>query len=78
MAAGNYIDFGREASAAKASGVDFAIGTTTNIVNEAADNYDKFKQIGKRYGMTDEVINNKMMSLKAWGRCKCRNCGSGG
>ena len=57
MAETNYVKFGRQASIAQNSGVSFDKGETTNVVNEAVENYNKIKQIGASYGISDEKMD---------------------
>jgi conjugal transfer mating pair stabilization protein TraG len=64
-AATNYVEFARQASTAKTSGVDFAKGDTTNVVNEAAKNYEKVKNMSEKFAITEEVLGQQMVRAHA-------------
>jgi conjugal transfer mating pair stabilization protein TraG len=57
MAATNYLELSKQASTMRAAGVTYDNQETTNVMNEAANNYEKLKQFGEKYGISKELVN---------------------
>lgn len=64
-AATNYVEFARQASTAKGLDVSYEKGDTTNVVNEAAQNYEKVKNMSERFSITEEVLSQQLARAHA-------------
>lgn len=63
-AASKYLEFGKQASQQRASGVSFEKGDTINVVNEAADYYEELKNISEKYGITEALVHQKALTMQ--------------
>ena len=63
-AATNYIEFGKQASSMRASNVKFENNETGSVMHEAANNYEKLKQIGEKYGISQDIVNQHAASFQ--------------
>jgi hypothetical protein len=66
-AASNYVELGKTASQQKESGISYENQTTANVMSEAAKNYEKLKQVAHKYGISEEVVHQNMISMRAGG-----------
>jgi hypothetical protein len=63
-AATNYIEFGKHVSSMRASDVKFDNAETGAMMSEAATNYEKLQQFAKKYGMTQDTVNQHAVSIQ--------------
>lgn len=67
FAASNYVELGKTASQQKESGISYENQTTANVMSEAAKNYEKLKQVAHKYGISEEVMHQNMINMRAGG-----------
>ncbi len=65
FAASNFHEFGKLASKERASGVQWQGQQTASILHEAADAYDKVKDISQQFGVNEDIINQKAVEIHA-------------
>ena len=63
FAASNFHEFGKLASQERASGVQWNDQQTASVLHEAADSYDKVKDISHQFGVNEDIINQKAMEI---------------
>ena len=66
-AVSNYVELGKTASQQKESGISYENQTTANVMSEAAKNYEKLKQVADKYGISEEVLHQNMINMRAGG-----------
>ncbi len=59
----NYIEFGKQVSSSHASGISYDNQETTNVMNEAANNYEKLKNISDKYGISKDIVNQHATTM---------------
>lgn len=63
----DYFELGKQASSLRESGVTFGNEETSQVMRDAADHYDKLKQIGDIYGISEAMTNSVAMEAHVGG-----------
>lgn len=64
-AIGDYLELGKLASHQKEKGADYSTQTTASVMSEAAQHYEKVKQWGDRYNISEDVMDQVISSYRA-------------
>lgn len=65
LAAGQYLEFGKQASQMIASGEHFSNQESAQIAKDAASVYNRAKEISNQYGISEDIINQWIRSAGA-------------
>ncbi len=64
----DYFEIGKQASTARRNGVTYENSDTTQQMTEAANHYDKIKQIADTYDISENLINGAYFDIGGGGR----------